>query len=94
MMKALQSELQEEDKRYDDAEAKFQDLQEQLQRLVKMLQACICMVLMVTVWSEITILNVSSNWTCWTIKLFVLWEQILYETYVGSLNFESCNHVE
>lgn len=31
-VKALESELQEEHKRYDDAEAKFQDLQEQLQR--------------------------------------------------------------
>ena len=48
-VKGLESELQEEHKCYDDAEAKFQDLQEQLQRLVKMLQACICMVLMVTV---------------------------------------------
>ena len=49
MVKALESELQEEHKCYDDVEATFQDLQEQLQRLVKMLQACICMVLMVTV---------------------------------------------
>ena len=47
-MKDLEPELQEENKHYDDAKAKFQDLQEQLQRLVKMLQACICMVLMVT----------------------------------------------
>ena len=49
MVKALESKLQEEHKYYDDAEAKFQDLQEQLRRLVQMLQACICMVLMVSI---------------------------------------------